>query len=130
MLKKTLKNVIFSTAEDVYGLSCFVLLYSVYHELIFCFDKYGFFCCCSGQDDEASLMRFLEQHSSDLEQHWPLPPRSALSALLPRKKGEHLSSMGIYYKLVSGLGYSSKGGHSLQTVNELHGGAKQLLPRG
>ena len=37
-------------------------------------------------------MRFLEQHSSDIDQHWPLPPRSALSALLPRKKGEQLSS--------------------------------------
>lgn len=43
----------------------------------------------SGQDDEASLMRFLEQHTSDLDQRWPLPsPRSALAALLPRKQDE------------------------------------------
>lgn len=49
-------------------------------------------------------MRFLEQHSSDLDQHWPLPHRSALSALLPRKKGEHPSSMGVCYRIDWGAG--------------------------
>ncbi|KAK7087602.1 E3 ubiquitin-protein ligase TRIM37-like isoform X2 [Littorina saxatilis] len=42
----------------------------------------------SGQDDEASLMRFLEQHTSDIDQHWPLPPRSALSALIARRNDD------------------------------------------
>ncbi|XP_025092626.1 E3 ubiquitin-protein ligase TRIM37-like isoform X2 [Pomacea canaliculata] len=49
----------------------------------------------SVQDDEASLMRFLEQHSSDVDQHWLLPSRSALAAILPWKQGEALETSSL-----------------------------------